>query len=261
MVYKRVGRRTLKSRRTYARGSKQFSRAVYRRAYYRGRRGVGRKEKKGVDVDFPGETIVVTTNTNDNIYLLNAIQEGVGSWNRIGRYVWNKSIELDLNLRWSSAYTSTDLEQLNAQWLRCILVWDKQPNNGTIPTWDTMFGHTDQTGTESTSVNDHLRYDNMFRFQVLYDTMINPSMTSANPGTIDTLTSGSGLQQNTLVRLHKFLKLGNRMTNYSGTANPVTNANISTGSLYLILRAPGGDQPTEEWTLMDNSVARLRYVD
>ena len=25
-------------------------------------------------------------------------QEGVGSWNRIGRYIWNKSIELDLNL-------------------------------------------------------------------------------------------------------------------------------------------------------------------
>ena len=71
--------------------------------------------------------------------------------------------------------------------------------------------------------------------------------------------NGESCQQS-LVRYHKYLKLGNKMTNFSGTANPVTNSNISTGSLYLILRAPTNTL-SESWNIIDSSTARLRYVD
>ena len=104
MAYPRGRRTPLKRRATYGRGTKRYAQARYRRAYFNRRRGVGRKEKKGADVPFTTETVLSSTNTNGGIYLLNGIQEGVGSWNRIGRYMWNKSIELDLTLRYTSSY-------------------------------------------------------------------------------------------------------------------------------------------------------------
>ena len=259
MVYQRYQRKTLKSRRTYGRGTKPYRRAMYRRAYFNKSRGISRKEKKGVDTTFVNTTIVDEVSTNNSIWLLNGIQEGVGSWNRIGRYIWNKSIELDLNFQWTTSYSALDTEQFNGSYLRAILVWDKQPNNAAIPTFETIFGHTAQTGTESSSIVDHLRYDNMFRFKVLMDKTLNPTITSATSPTITGSTSG-GLFQRTVVRFHKFLKLGNKMTNFSGTANPVTNAQISTGSLYLILRTPTVNA-TDNWVLLPNSTARLRYAD
>ena len=146
MVY---GRTPLKKRPTYGRGTKRYAQARYRRAYFNSRRGVGRKEKKGCDINFNNYNIDNATATNAGIFLLNGIQEGVGSWNRIGRYIWNKSIELDLNLQWKSSNTASDSVQDTAQWVRCTVVWDKQPNNSAIPTFNTIFGATDQTGSRN----------------------------------------------------------------------------------------------------------------
>ena len=116
-----------------------IDKTVYRRAYFNRRRGIGRKEKKGVDVPSPKTLLVASTNTNQGIYLLNGIQEGVGSWNRVGRYIWNKSIELDLNLQMSTQTAALDTAVTAAHIVRCVLVWDKAPNNGTIPNFDTIF--------------------------------------------------------------------------------------------------------------------------
>ena len=258
MAYRRSQRTTLKRRATYGRGTRRYAQTRYRRAYFNKRRGVMRKEKKGCDVSFTNTAISSSNGTNAGIWLLNGVQEGVGSWNRIGRYIWNKSVELDLELDWLTSNTATDSAQTVATWVRCTVVWDKQPNNGTIPNFDTIFGHTDQAGVESASIMDHLRYDNMFRFKVLADSYINPSMVNTTAGN-NPQTTGLSIISDTRMRWHKYIKLGNRMTNFSGTANPVTTANISTGALYLIIRAPTtGD---EYWQIRGNSTARLRYVD
>lgn len=259
MAYSRGRRTPLKRRPTYGRGTRRYNQARYRRAYFNKRRGVGRKEKKGCDVAFATEQVVATTNTNDNVYLLNGIQEGVGSWNRIGRYMWNKSIEVDLDCSYLTQIDAGDTSSNPATWLRCLVVWDKQPNNGTKPTFDTIFGHTTQAGVESSSVTDHLRYDNMFRFQVLMDQEINPTLTSATSDMVEMPGTGT-VRTITNMRFHKFLKLGNKLTNFSGTANPVTTANISTGALYLILRSPLSNSQ-DGWFINDISTARLRYVD
>ena len=98
----------------------------------------------------------------------------------------------------------------------------------------------------------------MFRFKVLADSYINPQMVNT-PASNNPQTAGLSIISDTRMRWHKYIKLGNRMTNFSGTANPVTTANISTGALYLIIRAPTtGD---EYWQIRGNSTARLRYVD
>ena len=167
--------------------------------------------------------------------------------------------ELDLTLRYTSSYGALDTDITSGEWVRAILVWDKQPNSGAIPTFDTIFGQTSQAGVESSSVMDHLRYDNMFRFRVLMDECINPTLTNAAVSTPINPATAS-LVNNTYFRFHKYVKLGNKLTNFSGTANPVTTANISTGALYLILRTQSATL-TELWALEDTSTARLRYVD
>ena len=67
------------------------------------------------------------------MWLLNGIQEGVGSWNRIGRYIWNKSVELDLNLDGMHHMQPLTPYRVNAQWVRCLVVWDKQPQQWKYP--------------------------------------------------------------------------------------------------------------------------------
>ena len=52
MAYPRGRRTPLKRKATYGRGTKRFARSQYRRAYFNRRRGVGRKEKKGCDIEF-----------------------------------------------------------------------------------------------------------------------------------------------------------------------------------------------------------------
>ena len=143
--------------------------------------------------------------------------------------------------------------------MRAVLVWDKQPNNGAIPTFDTIFGQTSQAGVESASVMDHLDTTTCSTSKVLMDECINPTLTNAavsaplNPST-------ASLVNNAYFRFHKYIKLRNMLTNFSGTANPVTTANISTGALYLVLRTQAATL-TELWAIENSSTARLRYVD
>ena len=47
--------------------------------------------------------------------------------------------------------------------------------------------------------------------------------------------NGGKLGQQYLLQFTNMSKLRNMLTNFSGTANPVTTANISTGALYLVL--------------------------
>ena len=122
--------------------------------------------------------------------------------------MWNKSIELDLTLRYTSSYAALDTAITSGEWVRATLVWDKQPNNGAIPTFDTIFGQTSQAGVESASVMDHLRYDNMFRFKILMDECINPSLTNAAVSTPINPSTAS-LVNNTYFRFHKYVKLRN----------------------------------------------------
>ena len=147
--------------------------------------------------------------------------------------------------------TSSDMEGSS---LRTVVVYDRQSNSGAIPNYNVIFGQTDQAGTETGTVLDSLRYDNTGRFSVLMDKVI-----TANP-----LTMG-GAAANDFVDQHyycdEYLKLKNLETFYSDTANPATNTEISTGSLYIYFRATLDSAALAQWSVRANSFARLRYYD
>ena len=53
-------------------------------------------------MSFTNTPISSSNGTNAGIWLLNGVQGGVGSWNGIGRYIWNKSVELDHGTTWNA---------------------------------------------------------------------------------------------------------------------------------------------------------------
>jgi len=205
-------------------------------------------EKKGVETPISSVgNIVATTGTNADSFVLNLIQAGNGSWNRVGRKVHLKSVRLF----GVAGCTYTANAGLGVGFLRMVVVWDKQPSGGAIPAWDQIFGNTDQSGTETSSVMSRPRYDNMDRFQVLRDVELLPQ------ALFDGVTAAD--LRSVYFPFDEYIKLGNKEVVFSGQSTPMTIADISTGALYVYYRAPVVSA-TSNWTVT-NAFARLRYSD
>lgn len=211
-----------------------------------------RIEKKGVDTDLNLNPIIATTNTNASAFVLNLVQAGNGSWNRVGRKIQLKSVRLrgSILFQYSAVATTSNLVE---DMCRMVVVWDKQPN-GVLPTYDTIFGRTEQDGTESCDYLDGPKFDNMDRFTVLRDKVMEDSIgaTPLTGGTTNLVINQQGFDE--------FIPLGNRETVFSGQSVPMTIADISTGALYVFFRSRY-NQPAYFTAVNSESHARLRYTD
>jgi len=206
-------------------------------------------ELKGMDTDISvgGTGIINTTGTNVNIAPLNLVQMGSGSWNRVGRKIYPKSVRLTGIIGCEMIQTAGELEGNS---VRFLLVWDKQPS-GAVPTFDTIFGVTSQTGSETTSVWDPPKYDNMDRFQILKD------WREDFVATTSMLADGDKALQ--YRNMDVYLPLPSYETVFSGQSNPMTIADVSSGALYFIARTANNNLLTSVVRLVAN--ARLRYAD
>lgn len=212
-------------------------------------------EIKGMDTNIgtSGTAVVDTTGTNGNILVLNLMRQGAASENRVGRKVNLATLALRCMIQFATTTSAAAPSALDVGCLRIAVVWDNQPG-ATIPNFDDIFGRTTQDGSNSVSVLDPLRYQNVDRFKVLRDYYIDASSMSVN----QTPVLGSASIYTKFIR--DFIKLNDIESIYTGTASPMTIANISTGALYIIFRATDtGD--AGEWFIDDASMARLRYVD
>lgn len=199
--------------------------------------------KKGVDSLLTLAAIPSDTGTNAGVQCLNLVAPGSGSWNRVGRSVHLRSLRIKAEV---SILDNTP-ETLRGMGVRMLIVWDQQPAGDSLPVFSDIFGLTTQTGTESSTVLCPPRYDNMERFRVLRDELIDFNPTS------DTTTS---IVNN--IQIDRYIKLNNLQTNYKGQSDPSTIADISTGALYIIWRVTN---TTSVASVSANSVARLRYTD
>jgi len=213
-------------------------------------------ELKGVDVDtdIASGSVLATTTTNAGIFTLNLVSPGSGSNNRVGRKIRCFSVRLKGTATYQYAATVTT-GTMRSSTLRMVLVWDKQPS-GVLPIFSTIFGITDIAGTESSEFLDPLRYDNTARFRVIKDMTFkaNPAGQNEFGGTTDAMQITHAYDE--------FIDLKRSMNNetvYSGQSVPTTIADVSSGALYLVVRAQT-NEATSAWTL-DNSHSRLRYRD
>jgi len=209
-------------------------------------------ELRGCDttLTIAAASLLATTTTNGSSFVLNLVQQGTGSWNRIGRKIRMKSLRIKVDALCRHFLTSGDL---TASLMRMVVVYDKQPS-GVLPTYDTIFGQTDQQGTETGAILDSLRYDNTGRFRVLSDKVFT-STCQAISGTTD--ADYEDVQH----YCDEFIDLKGKETIYSATNNPSTIADISTGALYVYFRASQNTGTLSQWRLTSNSTARLRYYD
>ena len=127
-----------------------------------------------------------------------------------------------------------------------VVVWDQQPS-GVLPTFDQIFGHTEQDGSESSFFFDPRRYDNMDRFRVLKEENF-----VGNPMSFPTT------QQALRVDIDTFLKLKVGETVYSADSAPMQIADVSTGAIYVYFRAFTSAASSQ---IGVNLIARLRYTD
>lgn len=206
-------------------------------------------ELRGMDTSLTNASIVGTTNTNDDIQCLNLIEAGNGSWNRNGRKAFLKSLRLKGTVTGDLAAAATTYD-VGATYLRMVVVWDKQPSGGTIPTFDTIFGYTTQDGTESSTTMSNLRYDNTGRFQVLKEHVFVPPPVAP-------LGAAAQASYTYHIPFDFFIDLKNRTTIFSGDSDPVTIADISSGSLLLVWRS---DAAGQNWAVDDISTSRLRFT-
>jgi len=209
-------------------------------------RGVVRAapEKRGLDTDIDLGSMITTTNTNANIFVLNLIRTGNGPENRNGKKVNLESVRLKGNMNYSVTAGATSFIGVN---VRMCLVWDKQPS-GVLPVFSTIFGRTVQDGTESSEYLDPPRYDNQDRFKVLLDKQF-----EFTPSAVAT---GAGIQT---VVFDEFVRLDGLTTIFSGASTPMTIADISTGALYLVFRA--NNNSANGTCFNEAGIARLRYRD
>jgi len=234
-------------------GSRANLMAAQRAAMAAGR---GRIEIKGVDIALTQTAVVATTGDGSNAVVLNLIPPGSGSWNRIGR----KAELLSVRLRGTVQFTSTASPTggtFSGNTLRMVVVHDQQPS-GSQPAWDTIFGITPQSGTESSLVLAPLRYDNMERFRVLKDVVISNDC-------VQSPTSATGA----MVQFYPFdcfVPLKGIVTTYSGQTATQTIADISTGAVYVYFRAlrntsAASTTPGASVDVDAGSFARLRFRD
>jgi len=211
-------------------------------------------ETKGVDTNLStglGD-LTEATNSSTPIIALNLIQTGSGSWNRVGRKVFPQSVRLKYTIRYRYAQRASGEVQANN--VRVLLVWDKNPNGAALPTFDTIFKATDQSGNEASYWNAPAAYDTMDRFRIIRDTVhdFNPAMYPATSGDIAFMS----VSEDQFVVLPAGLE-----TVYSGQAVPQTIADLYSGALYFVAIMKDALPTDYAMQILDGSVARLRYKD
>lgn len=209
-------------------------------------------ELKGMDTGVSSAAVINTTTTNGDIYVLNLIQTGTGSWNRIGRKTCIKSLRIQGRAEAIHAVGATN--DLVGNQLRIIIVWDKQPSGAALPVFNTIFSVTDQSGAETSTFASPLAFDSMDRYRVIKDWTI-----TSNPMAIaSTAVAGTDTVQNEF-DIDEFVTLPNLESNYSGQSVPMTIADINTGALYVIVRSLLNNAATSTFSYVCNH--RIRYVD
>jgi len=202
-------------------------------------------EKKGVDGTFTSSPTLSSFNTNGNSWYLNLIGQGAASHQRVGRLVNLKS----LRVRGTYALAS----DINSNAIRMTVVWDKTPSGGNPPVWETIFGHTNDDGSEGAYLTDSVRYDNMQRFKILRDTYV-PLTAGFYPA-----TPTQGLSTIAAVKtFDEYIDLSGLTTSYNDNAQTAVNASVTTGGLYLYFRAY--HQSPDNHVTASGSW-RLRYTD
>jgi len=194
----------------------------------------------------------------------NAITEGSGVWNRIGRKIRMLSLEIEGHIE----ITGTNGSSLpRNDTVRIALIYDRQCNGSFPSSKADIFASFNYAGTPTTNVFSRISMNSTDRYIVLMDLQGQlPAMNVNGAGwTVATANSSLGqmvdLQSSKVINFKKWIPLKGLETVYKDTTTPPTIADIATGSLFLMTmsEAQNSVAGTVAYKLIYNT--RLRYAD
>lgn len=187
-----------------------------------------------------------------NPKLLNGIIEGAAFYQRVGRKIEMKSLQIK---GWMAPdeNTTQDITQRG----RILIVYDRQAN-GVAATWDDVIQSYSNTGAVSNGSLDFVNLDNRDRFVILRDIeMIMPSVTRI--GTVDVFMQGTASHGNSAgeeFMINEYIPLKGLVTQFKGATGGI--GDISTGSLLFFTHGTSGPNESGWFTQV---ACRLRYRD
>jgi len=180
--------------------------------------GLGSIEKKVIDIN---QANYAVENTGTVLALLNGCAPGSQNFNRVGRKINMKSLQIR-GFFYNTASAS------GARLVRMIVVYDKQPNGG-APTFANVVSSQNISGTVSSLSCDMVNLDNRNRFEIIRDKCW-------DFGPISNVTDQSLASAPQTYCVNEFIPLKNRQTIYNaGTAGTI--GDIQSGSLYVLFIA------------------------
>lgn len=141
-----------------------------------------KSEKKVIDLNAAIYAFSITSGPPTAV-LLNGCVAGSQNYNRIGRKIEVKSIQIRMSIQ----ATTPDTSAYDAI-CRFIIVYDKTPN-GAAATWSNIIQSQNIAGTTSSAVTDMINLDNRDRFIIVRDKLFTLGYQSATvagqPTTVD----------------------------------------------------------------------------
>lgn len=205
-------------------------------------------------VDSPVVTNVVLSSvgsTATTMYCFNATTTGAGFWNRIGRKILMKSLNLKLRI---VPNTDEDASSgLEEDWITVMIVYDKQ-TNGLLPVNGDILQSVNSTGAGTTLSTSDINLNNRERFVILRRYYFNMTTYTWN----GTSFGAPMLQDPTQpFTINDYIKLNKLPTIYKSESSPPTIGDISTGSLLLFCLGRLPEAPS--WQV--EFQGRLRFFD
>ena len=198
-----------------------------------------RTEKKVIDGI---QAIYNVENTGTTVILVNGCIPGSQNYNRIGRKINSKSLQIHGFLIIANQANAVE------QKVRMLVVYDKQ-SNGVAPTYANVIQSQNIAGTTSSTINDMVNLDNRDRFEIIRDRLF--YLGGQNTTATQTWTSGPNL-----VTVDEYIPLGNRETLFNAGAAG-TIGDIASGAIYVMLIS---SQPNATGCNF-YSAFRVRFVD
>lgn len=221
---------------SFRRRRRMRRRGGYKSTFSRKRGGGARRHKpelKYFDISDTTGVFPFTTMVSAPTFItLNAVPEGAGANNRVGRRINMKSLQIRVNP--SELDTLVLPASTNCFVWRVVIVYDSQAN-GAMPAMTDIFAGTLFAGTNAGDIHAPVNLNNRDRFLILRDKLYTYNFESGEGfGTADGGMVGYINRAPWVLRA--FIKLNGLETTYSATsavATQLTAASITTGSLLV----------------------------